>query len=153
MAQLLDLLEKSLVDSGFSLKRKIAPLSLPHIQFLFINSPLCSTLPSECTSRFHPLRFSSPSGLPAWTGTFTHKLRTMPGTRLPRFARNDRKGQRCTWKGTTLPTTERAKRRSLAKTSVVLPRKCDICVNDALFVCARHAHLFDFTTCSGLHIL
>jgi hypothetical protein len=39
-ALLLDLHEESFGKLGFSLYRKIAPSFMPHIHFLFINSPI-----------------------------------------------------------------------------------------------------------------
>ncbi len=56
-AQPLDLLSVPLMDKGFAAICQLAEHCLPHIQFLFISSRLCSTLLSSPASRralFHP---------------------------------------------------------------------------------------------------
>ncbi len=47
------------------------PAFSPVIQFLFVGSCVCSTLPSDPTSRWMPLRFASLHLHPVGEGTFT----------------------------------------------------------------------------------
>src|ERR1700730_7771093 len=46
------------------------PALAPRIQFLFIGSHLCSTLPSDPASRRQPLRFTNPSPPSGWVEDF-----------------------------------------------------------------------------------
>src|SRR6201987_1223361 len=46
------------------------PALAPGIRFLFIGSPLCSTLPSDPASRRQPLRFANPSPPSGWVEDF-----------------------------------------------------------------------------------
>ena len=57
---------------GYGLRDSLParPALAPRIRFLFIGSHLCSTLPSDLTSRRQPLRFTNPSPPSGWVEDF-----------------------------------------------------------------------------------
>src|SRR3954452_9557236 len=53
-AHLPDLPLRPLMDMDFAISCPLVRTGLPHIRFLFVRSRLCSTLPSDDTSRWRP---------------------------------------------------------------------------------------------------
>ena len=81
----------SLGDRDFVIIGSLVQTVLPHICFLFISSQLWSTLPSDPVSQLRPCA-SLVLRIASWTGTLTHKIRTMPGT--PKNLRQSRRLER-----------------------------------------------------------
>src|SRR5262249_9318658 len=78
------------MDMDFANGCPLVRPALPHIQFLFVGSLLCSTLPSDSPSRFCPCVLLVLHLHQVAQGTFTPKLPdmsdTQPGALAPRCA-------------------------------------------------------------------
>ena len=71
--------------------QRLKPTNAPHTRFLFVGSRLCSTLPSDGSSRFRPCALLVLHLHQVAQGTFTPKLSdmsdTQPGPTGPRLRR------------------------------------------------------------------
>src|SRR5215472_11032978 len=85
---------------GYGLRGKwpARPTLAPCTRFLSIDSHICSTLPSDPTSRWQPLRFTSPSPPSGWAEDFhlqaaehaQHTTKPLRGSSLRRGPRDRR---------------------------------------------------------------
>src|SRR5512144_1404632 len=71
------------MDGDFAIHRSLVQAVLPRIRFLFIESWLCSTLPSDPASRRRTCVSLALHLHQVVQGTCTPKLSNMLGTRLP----------------------------------------------------------------------
>ena len=69
-AHLPDLQPWPLMDTDFAISCPLVRPRMPRIRFLYVRPRLCSTLPSDATSRWTPLRFANPSPPSGWIGDF-----------------------------------------------------------------------------------
>src|SRR6266446_8366905 len=76
------------VLDGYGLRGKLParPALAPCIRFLFIDSHVCSMLPSDPASRRYPCIITRPYLHQVGQRTFTSKLLSMPSTQRSRYA-------------------------------------------------------------------
>ena len=109
-----DLQRWPLMDMDFAISCPLVRPPLPRIRFLFVKPRLCSTLPSDGSSRFRPCASLVLHLHQVAQGTFTPKTPDMPGTQERSPPRRRAKGAPLTasagWK--LLP---RVRRRGLSR--------------------------------------